>query len=190
MTAKSSRQGGTALDQERMPPHSVEAEMCVLGSMIINPDCVGDVIELIDIDSFYKLSHRPIFHAITELFLARTAPDIVAVKEQLAKTGKLEEAGGYDALAAIVESVPNASNATYYAAVVRDKALLRQLLRTCEGVMRDVYASGDEADKIVDEAQSRIFELSSARGSHDALQLGSILQETFRKIQDIHDRRA
>ena len=180
----------TEVSLDRVPPQSIEAEMSVLGSMIINPECVGEVIENIEGEVFYKHGHRLIFQAIVDLFLANVPPDVVAVREALSKTGKLKEAGGYEYLATLVESVPNAANAVHYAKIIRDKAILRSLIQTCTTIIREASETGEDADKLMDEAQSRIFTIAAERGPQQVVRLGDILKETFQKISDIHNRQA
>src|SRR5262245_46155000 len=100
----------------RGSPHSLEAEMGVLGSMILNPDCIGEVIEAIDAEAYFKQAHRSIHEAIVDLFLTQRGCDLVILKDELVRRGQLDQAGGIEYLASLVETVPTAANATHYAA--------------------------------------------------------------------------
>lgn len=170
-------------------PHDSEAEMALLGSLILNNRVIGDVIERIDGDTFYHPRNQAVFRAISELFSAMKACDSVTLKAELERQGLLEKIGGLDYIAQLVETVPSAANAMQYCDTVRSKAVLRNLLRTCDRIKQESLESTDESDRILDRAQELIFETAKKRGKEDAAQLGTILRSTFEQIQDFRDRK-
>jgi replicative DNA helicase len=175
---------------DRLPPASLEAEMSVVGAMILNPNVIGEVIETIDRDAYFRHSHSLIHDAIVDIFLTSRSCDLVILKDELVRRGNLEKVGGIEYLAKLVESVPSAANAVDYAKIVRDKAILRKLIETCETVVREARVGGEDADRLLDKAQSLIFEVAAKKGLGEVQTIKDILHETFQKIADLHDRKA
>lgn len=174
----------------RAPPHSIEAEMSLLGSMMLDSDVAGEVIEIVDKQSFHEPRHQLIFDALVDLFLARRKLDLVTLKAELEKRGILEVVGGIEYCESLVVQVPTSAHAAEYAHIIREKAVLRQLLRTCESVIREVREGGEDPDKLLDRAQALIFEVAAKRGVQPVEKLSEILKRTFQQIADIHDRKA
>jgi replicative DNA helicase len=190
MPSKAPVSPGDILLADRTPPHSLEAEMGVIGSMIIEPTCIGEVIETIDKEAYFKHAHSLIHDAIVDIYLTQRGCDPILVKEELARRGTLEAVGGAEYVGELALAVPNAANALHYARVVRDKSILRQLMQTCSAIERQVREGGEDADKVLDHAQSLIFEAASRRGLGEIQPLKQILHETFQKITDLRDRKA
>ena len=128
-----------AVDPERLPPQSLDAERSLLGSMILDHDEIGEVIQIIDRDCLYLGDHQIIFDVVCELYDHQKPLDLVLLREELNRRGKLEQIGGVPYLLTIVESVPDSSNAVYYANIVRDLALLRQLISTSTQIVSRAY---------------------------------------------------
>ena len=170
-------------------PHDTEAEMAVLGSMVLNNDLIGEVIDQVEFEAFYHPRHEAIFRAITELYAGMKACDLVTLKNELDRQGKLEKIGGIDYLAQLVDTVPSAANAVHYAQIVRQKFILRTLLRTCDQIKAEVRDSGEGAERILDRAQELIFQTAAKRGKQEIEKIGDILKSTFQQISDIHDRK-
>jgi replicative DNA helicase len=174
----------------RMPPHSLEAEMAVLGSMMLDADAAGEVIELIDAEAFYRPPHRLIFEALIDLFLTRRKLDLVTLKAELERRGTVDDVGGIEYCESLVVQVPTAAHAAEYARIVREKAILRQLIGTCTAIVREAGESGEDPDKLLDKAQALIFDVAAKRGAQPVESLSEILKRTFQQIADIHDRKA
>src|ERR671915_925504 len=113
---------------DRLPPHSIEAEMCLLASMMLDKEMIGQVVQIIDRDSFYQADHQVIFDVLVKLYEQNRPIDAVIVREELAKRQLLEEVGGVAYLAQILSAVPSSAHGAHYAGIVREKALLRQLI--------------------------------------------------------------
>jgi replicative DNA helicase len=174
----------------RVPPHSAEAEMAVLGSMMLDTDAAGEVIEIIDAEAFYKRHHQLIFEALVDLFLARRKLDLITLKAELERRGTVEEVGGIDYCESLVMQVPTSAHAAEYARIVREKAILRQLIGTCTSIVREAGEGGEDPDKLLDKAQALIFDVAARRGAQPVEKLSEILKRTFQQIADIHDRKA
>jgi replicative DNA helicase len=181
---------GSDLLPGRAAPHSIEAEMSVLGAMMLDADSAGEVIEVIDAEAFHEPRHRLIFDALVDLFLTRRKLDLVTLKAELERRGTIEVIGGIEYCESLVVQVPTAAHAAEYAQIIREKAVLRQLLRTCESVIREVREGGEDPDKLLDRAQALIFEVAAKRGAQPVEKLSEILKRTFQQISDFHDRKS
>ncbi len=172
--------------QGRIPPQSIEAEVCVLGSMMLEAQAIDLVVQILQGDHFYRPVHQQIYDVLVSMSQAAKAIDLVTVPDELARLGMLEAIGGVDYLVALVEGVPSAANAEYYARIVRDKAMLRQLIDAGTDIVREAYDSHDEAMTIVDQAEHRVFEIAQQQIGSQAVSLSGLLQQTFQNLLD-HD---
>src|SRR5271155_2217559 len=125
---------------DRLPPHSIEAEMCVLASMMLDKDIIGQAIHIIHSESFHQPDHQIIFQALVKLYDANRPIDSVILVEELAKRHLLDEIGGTEYIAQILNTVPSAAHGMHYAGIVREKAMLRQLIEAGNEILRDAYA--------------------------------------------------
>ncbi len=166
-------------DIGRIMPESLAAEAAVLGSMIIDPECIGEVVEQVSSDAFYRLEHQMIFDAVVELYEKHSQPatgkaavDGVLLRDELEKRGQLDKVGGVEYLAKVMESVPSAANVTYYLGIVKDKMLLREVIAAAGEILEDAYSGDGEPGQKLDEAERKIFALTDKkiRGSADKLQ--------------------
>jgi len=174
----------------RVPPHSLEAEMAVLGAMMLDADSAGEVIELIDAEAFYRPPHRLIYEALIDLYLTQRKLDLVTLKAELERRGTIDEVGGIEYCESLVVQVPTSAHAAEYARIVREKAILRQLIGTCTAIVREAGEGGEDPDKLLDKAQALIFDVAAKRGAQPVENLSEILKRTFQQIADIHDRKA
>jgi len=167
---------------EQLPPHAIEAEMCLLGSMLLDPDCIGDIVQIVQSsDDFFKPAHGQIFDAIVHQYnLHATRLDLVTVHQQLIDKNVLDAVGGQDYLSELAVSVPTAAHATYYANMVREKAILRHLIRTGGEIIHDAYTRPDDAKSILDEAERRIFEIAQNAQERDFAHLVDLLEAELR----------
>ena len=176
----------TPVDNEgfqRVPPHSIEAETCVLGSMILHAPCVDAVVQIALADHFYRPAHQLIFDVLLEMRNDNKPIDLVTVREALQRRQQLKNVGGIDYIVALVEGVPSAANAEYYAKIVRDKALLRQMILVSTEIASEAYQTRDEAMEFLDHAERKIFEVAEQHMGAEAVTIGSLLTETFEKLQ-------
>lgn len=171
---------------DRQPPYSPEAEIAVLGGMLIDPDAVSKAIEIVDDSMFYREANRRIFRAMARLFQQGLVIDPVTVSEELKKTDELDSVGGLSYLAELLDSVPTAANLEYHARIVRERALLRRLIEASSQVIRDAYEVGERSvEEVLDEAEQRIFQVAQSHDREGFVWIKKILYPTFEQIEKL-----
>lgn len=174
---------------DRVPPQAMEAERAVLGGILLEPESATRAVEIILPEAFYRPANARIFRAMIALFMRREPIDVMTLSEELRKAGDLEEIGGIAALTDLVDSVATAANMEYYAKIVLDKYLLRQLIRASSEIAGECFRAGENADSILDEAEQKIFRISEYRVSQGFIHIKDILKERFEEIQRVHETR-
>jgi len=169
---------------DRLPPSAVEAEMCLLASMMLDKDMIGQVVQIVDREAFYQADHQIIFDIVVKLYEQNRPIDGVIVREELAKRQLLEEIGGLSYLAQILNTVPSSAHGAHYAGIVREKSLLRQLIAASNNILRDAYAPHEQADLVVDKAEKQIFEIAQKKVGGAMVPLESVLHEVFEMIEN------
>ena len=173
---------------DRQPPFSPEAEASVLGGMLIDGEAVTRVVEFVDDSMFHREAHRRLFRAMIRLFERGSVLDVITVSEELKKAGELENAGGLEYLASLLDAVPTAANIEYHGRIVHDKALLRRLIDAAQSIVRDVYEPGELAvDEVLDHAEQRIFRVSDSRDRQGFVWIKEVLWPTFEHIERLQD---
>lgn len=147
----------------RKMPFSLEAEQSVLGSILIDPDCMNELAGIITADDFKLVEHQEIFRVMQDMFLSSKNIDPVTLIESLVKNGTYDEAGGKEYIKLIAETVPTASNVKDYAEIVKDKSLLRSLIDACSDITDSAFAEEDEAPRLVEMAEQSIFAIAEGR---------------------------
>ena len=175
--------------RERVPPQSLEAEMSVLGAILQSSEAFLKCLELLRPDHFYRDAHRKIFAAAQGLFARSEPVDLITATNELRRRNELEEVGSAAYLASLVEAVPTAANVSYHARIIRDKALLRQLIDVATGIVGLGYADQEEAEQVLEEAEQQIFEISEERVRRSFLPLKSILKDAFEQVERMFDRK-
>src|SRR5512144_2922614 len=169
---------------DRQAPYAPEAEISVLGGMLIDPDAVAKAIEVVDESMFYRESSRRVFHAMSRLFQHGAVIDPVTVSEELKKNDELESVGGMAYLAELLDAVPTAANVEYHARIVRERALLRRLIEAASQVIRDAYEVGEKTvEEILDEAEQRIFQVAQSHDREGFVWIKKILYSAFEQIE-------
>jgi replicative DNA helicase len=169
---------------DRLPPHSIEAEMCLLASMMLEKECIGQVIQLVGADAFYQADHQIIFEALVKLYELNRPIDAVILFEELVKRQLLEEVGGKGYIGQILNSVPSAAHGMHYAGIVREKAMLRQLIGASNDILRDAYAPYEQAEVVLDKAEKRIFDIADKKASGSMTSLGEVAHEVYDMLED------
>lgn len=179
--------GGGAPDgppDERVPPQDLHAEQSVLGSMLISKDAIADCLEEVKSQDFYRPAHELIFDAVLDLFGRGEPADAITVADELSKRGDLTRVGGQAYLHQLIQSVPTAANAGYYAEIVHERAVLRRLVEAGTRIVQLGYAQGEgDIDDIVNRAQAEVYSVADKRGGEDYHVLGEILDETLTEIE-------
>ena len=170
-------------------PHSLEAERAVLGALLLDRESLPRAIEVLRGSDFYKEGHRLMFGAMLVLFERSEPVDLLTLAEELRRQGTLDEVGGAAALAALVEEAATAAHVISYAGIVREKALLRDLIRTATEIIGQSYEQRDDIEVLLDHAEGRIFQISERRLQGSAIPVRAILKDTFEYIERLYDRK-
>ncbi len=169
---------------DRLPPHAIEAEMCLLGSILIEPRVLGDVTFLVrNGEDFYKPANGAIFDAMVELYDAHGSLDVVQLVQRLNDRDVLDAVGGQDYLVEIANAVPTAANAPHYARMVRDKSMVRRLIEEAGEILGLAYERGVDAESILDDAERRIFAIAQGYEHSDVETIGRLVQEAVERLQ-------
>jgi replicative DNA helicase len=169
---------------DRLPPHSVEAEMCLLASMMLDKEMIGQIVQIVDREAFYQADHQIIYDLLVKLYEQNRPVDAIILREELIKRGLYEEVGGREYLAAILGTVPSAAHGVHYATLVREKALLRQLIAASNDILRDAYAPHEQADLVLDKAEKKIFDIAQKKVGGAMVAMEDVLHEVFEMIEN------
>jgi len=173
----------------RIPPQNVEAEQSVLGTILLADHSLSSVLELLISDDFYKDNHKLIFEAMIVLFEKNEPQDIITVSNHLKNKNCLEAAGGVGYLATLTSIVPVTSNLTYYAKIIRQKAVLRNLIAVNTEIASRCYEEQGDIDILVDEAEQAIFEIARSKSNQSFTPLKSIIPEAFETVEQLYKRK-
>lgn len=169
----------------RRPPHNLEAERALLGAIILKPDVLHDVSVTVFSDSFYADKHRLIYEAITQIFSKGDPIDVVTVAARLKDQQQLERAGGASYLTDLIETVPAAGNANYYASLVSGKSTLRTLINAAEDIAEIGYSDPESVDEALDQAEKKIFRATQAPSAQKFRIIGSALKEAWERFEHL-----
>jgi len=171
---------------DRLPPSDIDAEMCLLASMMLDEsrEMIGNVVQIITRDALFQADHQIIFDILLKLYEHNRPIDSIILMDELKKRNLLEEVGGAPYLAAILNKVPSAAHGVHYAGIVREKALLRQLISASNEILRDAYAPHEKAELVLDKAEKKIFEIAQQKVSGSMVPLEPVLHEVFDMIEN------
>ena len=176
--------GSSGRTFDRIPPHSLDAEVSVLGACLLSRTAAVEVMEFLTAEDFYRGAHATVFDAIQEVMASNRALDPVTLLDHLAGTSRLDEVGGANAIHELVSATPTAANAAFYAQIVRDKAMLRRLIEAGTDIVRLGYEPTDDPVSTVSEAESRMFQVSDQGARNEASQLKDLLNESYAMIEE------
>ncbi len=174
--------------QGRVPPQDLEAEQAVLGSMLIDETAVHSAMDKLLPGSFYRTSHRKIFESMVSLFEKGEAIDFVTVSAELKKLKQYEEVGSSDYLKWLMDSVATTANVGHYADIVRDRALLRELINVSHGVIAESFSEEENAQSLLDRAEQRVFDIRNRNITEGFKSLSGMVEDTIETIEDICNR--
>ncbi len=178
---------GVALD--RLPPQNVEAEQSILGAVLLENDALLKALEILTPEDFYRESHRRLFNVMIELFEKNEAIDLITVADALKRRSELDDVGGVTYLSSLASQIPTAANVRYHSKIVKEKALLRGLLRSATEIAAKVYESTMEADEMVDYAERTIFDISDKRTKTSFFSLKEVIKSSFELIEHLYDKK-
>ena len=167
---------------DRKLPFSLEAEQSLLGSILIDPMCMDEIAPLISAEDFYVPEHTEIFRAMQSMYLKSKNIDVVTLIDELVKSGTYDESGGREYLRLVAEAVPTAANAKDYADIVRDKAVLRQLIEAGDDITEAAYAGDDSAENLVEFAESKIFRIAEGRENKNFVHIRDALIQVYDRL--------
>jgi replicative DNA helicase len=174
---------------DKIPPQSNDAEIAVLGSMLLDKEAIGHAIELLDKGFFYKESHKKIYSTIINLYDKNKAVDIVTLSEELKNRGALDEIGGPAYITSIVSSIPTSANIEYYARIVREKAVLRNLISTATQIVSESYDNTATVDELLDKAERMIFDITTNKVEAKFSSIKDVIKSSIETIDNLYQRK-
>ncbi|HEX9711359.1 MAG TPA: replicative DNA helicase [Actinomycetota bacterium] len=172
----------------RVPPHNLEAEESVLGSMMLSKTAVGEALELLQPEDFYREAHLRIAETIRDLFGQGEPVDAITVAEELRRRGVLADVGGAPYIHTLVSSVPTAANAIYYARIVSELATLRRLIDAATTIAAESYEVPEDTEGMVNRAEELIFAIAAGKIHQDFRPIRDLLAESMEHLERLHDR--
>lgn len=190
MSAKTQSQSQyTKSNLLRVPPQSLDSEMAVLGSVMLRPDAMHDIMDIISADSFYAEKNRMIFRAMLDLFAKTTPIDLLSLSNTLRDSGQIEQIGGASYLAELVQMVPSSANIKYYAETIQKKHMMRRLILCAEELSHLGFDESGELDEILDKAEKKVFEVTNYSGNQKYTELKDELTEAYERYERLHNTR-
>ncbi|MBL7157203.1 MAG: replicative DNA helicase [Candidatus Omnitrophica bacterium] len=173
----------------KVPPQSIEAEIAVLGSMLLDKEAIDHAIELLDEASFYKTAHAKIYSTVIKLYDKNKTVDIVTLVEELRNSGALDEVGGPTYITSITSSIPTSANIEHYAKIVREKAILRNLISTATQIVSESYDSASSVDTLLDKAERMIFDITANKVETKFSSIKDIIKSSIETIDNLYQRK-
>ena len=173
----------------KVPPHAVEAEQAVLGSMLTDKDAVISAIEVLKEDDFYRTDNKSIYEAIINLYNRAEPIDIITVKAELESLGKFEQVGGLEYLASLPDKVPTTANAMKYIKIVEEKSTLRNLIKTANEIIELGYDPTEDVSDIMEGAEKKIFNIMQNNDKKSYSPIKDILVDSFTQLEELYNRK-
>ena len=177
------------MDLGKVPPHDIEAEQAVIGSMLTDKDAVSNSIEILKEDDFYREDNKLIYTAMLNLYNRAEPIDLITVKSELEAMGKFEQIGGYEYLSELPLKVPTTANSIKYIKIVKEKADLRNLIKAANEIIDLGYDPTEEVDDIMESAEKKIFDLMQNKNQKGYTQIKDILVENFAKLEELYNKK-
>lgn len=168
------------------PPHSLESEQCIIGSILLESDSLISIVDSIGSNDFYSSAHKLIYESILELFNEKKHIDLVTVSDKLKTKGYLDEIGGINYLTSTTTIVPTTSNIGAYADIVKEKSLLRKLIKISNDIISLGYSKDMDIDEILNQAEKKIFDISQNNTETDFKPIGSVLSDVYSLIEEVY----
>ncbi|MCL5781743.1 MAG: replicative DNA helicase [Patescibacteria group bacterium] len=173
----------------KVPPHSLEAEKALLGSVLMNPDIMHEIIDIVGERSFYSNHHRYVWQTLQELHSKATPIDLLSVSTRLKEKGQLDDIGGMSYLTELVNIVPSSSNAPHYADIVESKHVMRELIKASEQISGLGYDEEADIHDILEKAEKALYEVTNRTGSRKFVELKDTLDEAWERLDHLHKTR-
>lgn len=177
------------MNVNKVPPHDIEAEQAVLGSMLMDKDAVIASVEALKEDDFYRDDNKLIYRSMLSLYNQGMPIDIITVKNDLQSNGTFDMVGGLEYLNLLTEQVPTTANVEQYVEIVEEKALLRNLIKTANEIIDLGYSNGEAANDIMDQAEKKIFDISQKKNQKGYTSIKDILVDSFAQLEELYNRK-
>ena len=173
---------------ERTLPQSLEAEMSVLGAMLLDNEVISLVVPILNKNSFYKTAHQELYQTIVEVYDKGQMVDLVVLREELKKRSLLEKVGGIEYVMELEEAVPTIGNVEFYANIIREKSIKRNLIEVAAGIQKQAFEESCDTGQLLDSSERAIFDITQKKFHAASSKINEILKETFSRIENLHDR--
>ena len=173
----------------KIPPHDIEAEQAILGSMLIDKDAVIDAMEVLRPEDFYREDNKTIYTAVLSLYNRAEPIDIITLKSELTSMGKFDSIGGLEYLAELPEKVPTTANVDKYIKIVEEKAILRNLIKTANEIITLGYDPTEDVENIMDGAEKKIFDIMQSKNQKGYTPIKDVLIETFAQLEQLYNQK-
>jgi replicative DNA helicase len=173
---------------DRLPPQNLDAEQSVLGAMMLSAEAMADVVEILDVNDFYRSANGKIYGVLRGLFAHGEPVDIITVRDALRREGTLDEVGGALYLRDLADQVPTPAGAAHYAKIVADAALRRRLISAAADIIDLAYTGADEADSIADDAEQRIYDVARREDADEMAVLSDLVNQAVLDLEAIQNR--
>ena len=173
----------------KVPPHDIEAEQAVLGSMLTDKDAVIAAMESLKPESFYREDDKAIYEAMQNLYNRAEPIDLITLKNELETMSKLEQVGGLEYLANLPEKAPTSANVQKYISIVEEKSMLRSLIKTANELVDLGYSQTEEVEDIMDHAEKKIFDIMQKKNQKGYTPIKDVLVESFTKLEELYNRK-
>ncbi len=177
------------MELAKIPPHDIDAEQAVLGSMLTDKDAVNAAIETLKEDAFYRDDNRVIYQAIVNLYSKSEPIDIITLKDELESMDKFEQVGGNEYLASLPDKVPTTANVQKYIKIVEEKSILRSLIKTANEIIELGYSPTEDVEDIMDGAEKKIFDIMQSKNQKGYSPIKDVLVESFTKLEELYNRK-
>lgn len=173
----------------KVPPHDIEAEQAVIGSMLTDQEAVYAAIERLKPEDFYREDNKQIYTAILNIYNKAEPIDIITLKAELSSMGKLDAVGGLEYIVELPEKVPTTANVDRYIKIVEEKSLLRNLIRAANEILSSGYAQEEDVENIVDHAEKKIFDVMQKKSQKGYTTIKDVLVESFTKLEELYNQK-
>lgn len=171
----------------RVPPQNLDSEKALLGSIMLRPDAINEIMDIVTPETFYAEKHRIIFKTMLELFNKRVPIDLLSLSARLTETGQIEIIGGGSYLGELVGIVPSSANIKHYADIVRNKYMMRNLIEASEYISHLGYDEASDIEELLDKAEKKIYEVTNFTGTQTYIALKDTLTEAWERMERLHN---
>lgn len=176
-------------EEVRIPPQNIQAERSVLGSMLMDDEAIGLAVEILDASWFYEEAHRKIYASVCDLYNSHKNVDLITLSDKLKSDGVLKEIGGVSYLSGLVEAVPSSANVEHYANIVKEKGVLRKLIKSASQIIAESYEAKGNVEMVVDNAERLIFEIADLKEKQKSFHIKDLVKDSIENLDRLYQRK-